>query len=481
MKTRPASGTRNAYKEHHLHQLIRSCGLIERGTALCIGVSGGADSVALVHLLNDLKSQFRLRLALAHVNHGLRGQASKDDERFVRAMARELDLPLHVEKVDVHKRAQQTGQSIEMAARDLRHAFFKKLAREHGYDRCALAHTANDQAETVLLRLLRGAGVTGLGGIRAHAFVDGLSMIRPLLKAARSDLIEWLTSRGIAWREDASNIDTRFLRNRVRHELLPMLEERFNPSVRDTLVRSAELLQADEAFLSTQADVALGRLLSSQEDGISIAAAAAIPLALQRRVFRSWLMVNGMDGADLHAEAIERLVRLLHSGATTATLPGGWRVQREEDRLLLNRGGDEDAPQPFKVRLRVPGETLLPDQGIRVVTEWAPGIHRPGTRNCGRLPASATLSAPKCGRAALWIQSWQPGDRFAPLGMEGSRKIQDIFVDEKVPQPLRHKIPLLMCRNEIIWIPGYTIARDWAVPNESQQALQISIEPLEYG
>ena len=468
-------------KRSKLHQHIRDTASIARNARVLVAVSGGADSVALLHLLSDLTPETGWKLGVAHLNHQLRGPASQDDERLVRARAESLNIPCYVECVDVAARAKKSKQSVEMAARDARYTFLAGIAKQYAYDVIAVAHTKEDQAETLLLRLLRGAGTAGLGAMDPWVERLGVPLVRPLLDLSKADLIAYLQGRGVAWHEDTTNTDAAYLRNRVRHELMPLLRERFNPNITDTLARTAELVREDQAVLRQIADDDL-RNCSDEKGDLDVSRLQALPVARRRRVILLWLIGHEVQAVDLDYDVIRRVEQLCATVRGTMETPvgGDRRVVRAYDRLTLDHGGRaRKGGRAERYKLNVPGQTTVSSLGVRVVAAWGTGRSQPGDEQCGHLPAEAWISASAVGRAGLYLRSRVEGDRFAPLGLKGEKKIQDIFVDEKVPREQRDRVPLLECRGKLVWVPGYRVARGWGVGKASERSLHIRMERLE--
>lgn len=453
--------------------------LLQSGQCVLVGVSGGADSVAMLHVLSELSASMDLDLKIAHLNHGIRGKDASRDAEFVTRLAESLGLTVIQKKVDVRGLARRKGISLEMAGREARYAFFSAAARKVGADAVATAHTADDQAETVLLKLARGAGAGGLGGIRYRATVAGLVIVRPLLDVTRVQVVSYLRGRSIEWCEDESNRDTAFLRNRVRCEVLPFMETKLNPGLRRALLRSSDLLREEDAWLDSLSRAILSECATAKEDGeLQASALGKHPLAARRRVLRLWLSANGVGDESLDLASVDRVERLLggRSGGVV-TLASGWRVRGRYGRLIVSQGELEDA-KPYKVALAVPGETLLPELGLRIAVLVAEGVEKAPAGRAGVLPASGSVSLKQVRRRRVYVRSWRRGDRMRPLGMRGSKKIQDIFVDEKVPREQRHIIPLFECAGEVIWLPGYRVARDWAVDSEKTSALQFRVHRI---
>jgi tRNA(Ile)-lysidine synthase len=456
---------------------IRGRARVPPGSTLLVAVSGGADSVALLDALRRIAPRLRLRLAVAHLNHGIRGRAADADAAFVRALAKAHKLPCVVGRADVPRLARRRGVSLEMAAREARYRFLAAAARRTGADAIATAHTADDQAETILLNLLRGTGAQGLAGIPYVGTAHGRRIVRPLLEATRADVVAYLRRRRLAWREDATNRDPAFLRNRVRHELLPLLEARFNPRVRAALLRAGHIAEAEDAWLEDLAGRALAGCLA--RGVLSADRLRALPLGARRRVLRLWLARAGVPASAVDFDAVERLDRAVRRdrGSERVALRGGWTAQRAYGELRLRRAAPSPAPA-FRRQLRIPGRTVLRGPGVEVTAQLAPGLVRERPPRPGAGPARASLSTAAWARRPLTARSWKPGDRMRPFGMKGSKKVQDILVDAKVPRAERAAVPIVECGGEIVWIPGYRIAQGWEVRDPAGEALQLAVRPL---
>jgi len=461
------------------HELLTHIlSLIPASSHLLVAVSGGADSMALLTLLHELAGQHHWRLTVAHLNHGIRGKQAFQDAEFVGTIARQLRLPCVIGKARVPALAKQRGISIEMAAREARYSFLVRTARKVGADRLATAHTADDQAETVLLKLVRGAGRGGLSGMDGLTRVAGIPVVRPLLSMRRTDIEAFLRVRNISWRDDISNLDMAFLRNRIRHELLPLLERDYNPKVRQALLRTSGVLGPEDEWM----DQLAGEILDATLDKRALvgAALARYPLAARRRVIRLWLVGQGVPETGLDFEGIARVEAVLGrvQGSETVDLFGGWRVRRQYDRVAViqpHAYGQGRTILKESVRLTIPGVTLLPGWGFCVLATLAPGVSKERGRGPGGLPAQASLSARVWHKRPIRIRYCRAGDRIAPFGMTGSCKLQDILVDAKVPRSERARIPVLECGHQVIWVPGYRIARDWIVKDGSENNLQIRL------
>jgi len=427
---------------------------------VAVAVSGGPDSVALVFLLREVAPDLGFTLAgLVHVNHMLRGAESDADEAFVRALAGRLALPCVDGRADVAARAREARQSIEAAARGARYEIFERAARELNATRVATGHTLDDQAETVLLRLLRGAGNRGLSGIRVRRG----TYIRPLLECRRSDLRRYLLARDEPFREDASNFDRRIPRNRVRHDLIPVVEDLAPGGIR-ALGRAAEWAADDEAFLEGEAIESARSHVLSDGAGVQlkVEGLAGLPPALARRIVRLAVetAAPGVTVAGRHLDAVRELTAA-DNGDGHLDLPGV-SIERRGGVLDVRAGHPREVRrETFEYALPVPGEVRVPMADATIVTSRPNGeVPEPLAARTGEVAVvqAASLTLP------LVVRNRRPGDRFRPLGAPGRRKVQDLFVDRKVPRNERDRVPIVVdADGRIVWVAGVTIAHDCRV------------------
>ena len=457
-----------------IQSTIEAHALLPRGSHVLVGVSGGADSVALLCALMELAEALDLRISVAHLNHGIRPEA-EDDALFVKALCRELGAFYQQEEVDVPAAAKASGASLEMAAREARYAFFARVAAERGADVVATAHTRDDQAETVLLKLCRGAGTAGLRGIARQTRIENVRVIRPLLDFSREDVERFLNDRGQRWREDATNDDTQFRRNFVRHEVLPLLERGLNPRVKEALARTAELIGDEETLLATLTKQALERA-HDETDALQVAALSTMEPALRRRVLQAWLIRVGIPKANVTFDVIERLdaATQFTDGSQTIDLASGQSVRREYDLLRVVDVAADITAIP-ETELTVPGETLIPSAGLRITASLTEGFERTPAGPLGQFPCKAWIRWDADVPPVLHVRAWRPGDRIHPVGLEGSCKLQDLFVDAKVPRCDRTRIPVVTSGDEVVWLPGHRIAQNWAISRQKQRSLLLRV------
>jgi len=455
--------------------------LLRDGRRVLVALSGGADSVALLFLLRELETAGVLDVAgVAHLNHQLRGADSDADAAFCAALASRLGLPFIIESADVAAIARTQKRSMEDAARSVRYAFLERAAATTAADAIAVAHTVDDQAETFLLRLLRGAGTRGLASIHPKAG----RVIRPLIDIERVELRDWLSAFGEPFREDASNADVAFARNRVRHELIPLLQTRFSPGVTRVLAREAELARQDEEFLAAEAIKLASRIVLTDVAGVRLDAEGLwrAPRALGSRVAHA--VLQRLAGTkSIHFEHVERLLVLAepsHASGRAISLPGVDAVRVGAEIVLKARLAERGRGTSFAVSLSIPGEVALEAQGVVVGAERLPGPAGPPGR-----PRKWAARGDEVGVAAaavqlpLAIRSRRPGDRFRPLGAPGTRKLQDFLVDRKVARNERDTVPLVVDgRDRIVWVVGQTVAEDFRVTDPSQGVILLKVRHL---
>lgn len=490
---------------------IRKCELMRPGDRVAIAVSGGADSVALLRLMLELRGELGVVLSVAHFNHKIRGQASDDDEAFVRDLATQHALEFHCGEADVPAHARENKQSLETAARELRYDFFRRVMVSHNFNKVATAHTIDDQAETVLMRIIRGTGTGGLAAIQPRIEVRHEQskigeLVRPLLRVRRPELETFLASVRQAWREDASNADLHHTRNRIRQLVMPMLEREFNPSIRDRLAELAEIARAEEGFWKEHTSEIMGRTQSviwgpdvnhdeffgpvadfdssaSQQTpaegpiatdmlgpnvSIVLKRMEQLSLAEQRRIVRA-AMAHIYNFTFQEVDRILQLARGETSGEIE--LAFGFRAWRDGDGVTLGTRRDR---------------TAIVENGTFQVT-----IPLVGT-SAVRIPDATLLISPRCGTGLagaihllklaapeLLLRPWRPGDRFWPQHSSGPKKVKELLTDKHITGRERKLWPVIACGDDIVWLRGFGVSHQFVAPEGATNAIVITEQPLD--
>jgi tRNA(Ile)-lysidine synthase len=453
--------------EEKVIKTIRECALIPAGGKVLLGLSGGRDSVVLLYVLHALRERLSFALFAAHFNHRIRAEADAEED-FVRDLCRKLGVKLMVGSADIPAVAQRDGLSLEVAARTERHGFFRQSLAELDCSRLALAHHQNDRAETVLLNLMRGSGADGLSAMPAR---DG-NIIRPLIRVTRREIDAYCAEKGLEWREDASNADVSIPRNRIRRELLPYMEQYFNPSVVGALARTAEIIEADEAFFAPF----VGDVLSyAQEDAegvkIPLAAIQGLHPAVSGRVIRAACALAGLerDVESVHVRFAQDLLEVGDTGEG-ADIGQGFRIVRDAEALSVLYPSQLEVTAEV-IPLVIPGDTPTPWGTFHsAVLSARPEDWR---RHSGR---KQCFSAAKFPPGAV-VRTRRPGDSFHPLGAPGSRKLKEYMIDRKIDRRRRDFIPLLCKGKRILWVAGYDMDHDLRLMDEDGEVLEMEYTP----
>lgn len=419
---------------------------VRPGEKILVGVSGGADSVCLCDLLRRID----FPLHVAHLNHCFRGKEAEEEASFVGEIADRWEIPTTIEKEDVPSLCKR-GLSAQATAREVRYRFFHRVAHAVGARWIALGHTADDQAETFLMRVLRGSGPRGLAGIPLSR--EG-RIIRPLLTIRKEEIIQHLRTEEIPWRSDSSNLKPLYLRNKIRLALLPLLHEGYNPRIVETLNREASILREEDAFLEEHIQGLLPTMILEKEEGVlsfDRVRLSGLPPVLQRRVLRWGIeaVQGGLHGVTFqHIEKIRQMLSNRGKGREVH-LPHGVRVETAYEKVIV-RGTEEGGKDIGTTYLPLPGEVELPALKIKISATLLSSL--PVRLESGEAAFDLTrLSLP------LMIRGWREGDFFYPRGVGGKKKIQDFFVDEKIPRSKRREIPFLVSSQGVLWIIGYRL------------------------
>lgn len=451
---------------------IRERRLLKAGDRVGVAVSGGVDSVALLRVLLELRSDLGIVLFVAHFNHGLRSDAADADQAFVADLAHEHQLELFIGHGDVRDHAIVSKQTIEAAARELRYGWFAQLVQSKKLNAIATGHTLDDQAETVLMKFLRGAGTRGLAGIYPKlplvpkALGMGAYVIRPLLCVLRADAEVYLRSLQQSWREDESNADSHFTRNRVRHHLLPLLERDYNPSLRRVLSETAEVARGEEEYWEDFLDRELSWRL--WDDGTCRRLTVRgfdLPIAVQRRLLKHFLQTASV-AADF--EHVENLLRCAVGDIDRTNLPGGWLALRKGECIELQSPGAASACEgpKFTYGLPVPGEIYIAELAVTVRAVLVP------EKSAHQAPPGTLLAASLAG-PEMTVRNWCPGDRYLPANSRSEEKLKRLFSKRKIPESDRATWPVVVKGEKIVWVRGFPVAQAYAWKTGMGDALQI--------
>lgn len=437
-----------------------------RGETILVALSGGADSVALLRALLSLQSRFGYGLAAAHLNHGIRFDEADRDECFARMLCARLGIELTLERAEglVWRAA-----NLKERARELRHTFLKRTADRIDASRIALAHHADDQAETVLLRLMRGSGVAGLGAMRQ---LGPGRLMRPMLALRRAQIVEYLAAIGATYVTDSSNFSTEPLRNRIRNQLIPMLEREYAPKLSRRLAGLASEMRAVADHLAVEAARELERRLNAPER-LDLSGFSELDHALANEIMREWVRRCVGDLRRVHRQDIERMRELCLDDVSggSVVLPRGWRLRREYGYAIL-----EPARSPrklaYELALACAGETCVEDAGA-AIDAYTYETGDPQFPSCPWKPGTLleALFDFELLAGRLMIRNFRPGDRVAPLGISGTRKLHDVFIDRKVSRERRARWPLVVAGAEILWVPGLVRSRKALVSSSTRKVL----------
>lgn len=439
--------------------------LIQPGEGVVVAVSGGADSVVLLHSLVRLCAEYPFTLSVAHFDHRLR-ETSRRDALFVQELAASWGLSATTASWVWEGRR---DRSLQAEARRARYHFLDAVASQVGATKIALGHHRDDQAETVLLHLLRGSGLRGLRGMRP---VREGRLIRPFLGVGREEIEVYAKTHQLSFVEDPSNRDLRYLRSRIRWQLLPLLQREYNPSIVRTLTRNAALVAEDEAYLEEVAGEAFSPLVDLQENRIcmSLRSLRGVAPAIRRRILGQAMrsVARGTYLTSAHLEAVERLTS--SGGSSAVTLPGGQWAWRSAGLLCLGKRGGERRSAVHQ-ELCVPGEVVLAEWGVAMEAAIIPRSAADFPRiSPDRAYIDWTQVLPP-----LEVRSWRPGDRFRPWGLQGSKKLQDLFVDAKVPREEREKVPVVTDQKGILWVPGFRIDERGGIKGATERVLVLTL------
>lgn len=453
---------------------VKKYRMLSGGEKILVGVSGGIDSMVLLALLQQFVEKLKGGLVVAHLNHGLRGEESDRDESFVKGVAKAMGLICITKKINVGDIAMKEGLNLQDAARRERYRFFEEVFKDLGCDRIALGHNADDQAETMLMRIIRGSGIKGLGGIPPERGV----IIRPIIELSREDITNYASTKGINFREDSSNLKDSYLRNKLRRQLIPTLKE-YNPRICNELNMLSSINRDVESYLQEEAEKVFQRAICPENEDacaifLNVSIFNNIPAALKAKVIMKAVEQLAGSSSGLfsaHILDVENLALNAVSGRSI-NLPKGMIVSLEYGRLIFSCIPRSKGDISFKCPLNIPGDTIIKEAGVILRTSRA----RPDDPISTDDKKSIYLDMKRFPEP-LEVRNFIAGDRIRIKGMSGRKKLKDLFIDEKVPPRLRRKIPILVSGNEILWVIGLRKSKSTNI--ESPKGELVKVESLD--
>lgn len=446
------------------------------GDSVLVAVSGGPDSVALIHILNTIAREYSLQLAVAHLNHCLRERESDRDAEFVAALAGNFDWPFYLEKKDVRAFQRRRHLSPEEAARQVRYAFYDMVASKEGFNKIALGHHLDDNAELVLMNLLRGSGPLGLSGI---APVRDNKVVRPLIGLKRFQILDYISEKKIAFVTDSSNMDTAYRRNQIRHHLIPELKKTYNPAIVDSLNRLGEIMQAEDQWIDdiiepVFSDCVLNR--ASDRISLDIPGVSGLDPAAGRRIIRKAIFSVKKDLRRitfLHVDAVLELAKQGQAGSGL-DLPDGVRVIKDTAALTIKKENQASGADIIDYRYTMAGEgtAVIEEANIAIKLVEIGTDEVPDFKESGK---SRAFFDRDCLRFPLVVRNFRPGDRFSPLGVDGTQKLKKYFSNNKTPLAQRKKCPLLLSENKIIWVAGHRIDNSVKLGPKTRRVLRAEL------
>jgi tRNA(Ile)-lysidine synthase len=453
-----------------VHRTIKKYGMIEKGDKVIVGVSGGPDSVALLHVLWSLKEELGITLHVVHLDHMFRGEESAQDAVFVKELCETLQVPATVVAYNVKKFMEETGMSLQAGARKVRYDLYDRVFKEIGASKIAIGQNLNDQAETVLMRFLRGAGPEGLGGI---APVREGKFIRPLIEVSRREIEQYLQEKQIVPRIDQSNLKDVYLRNKLRLKLLPLLEKEYNANIISRLAQTSHLFREENELMEELAQEKLTEIGKEKEGEVFLDYDKFLLChrAMQRRLLRKGICIVKGELLNISFEHIEDALRIIGERKVGASLdlPGRIQIEIGYRQIILRAKSrmERKERKDYLYPLPVPGEVIIPETNCRIDVEEMGGDWK--KEKFSRLRVAVDAQKVKL---PLFVRNRRPGDRFTPKGMTGRKKLKEYFIDRKIPKEKREFIPIICDQEGIIWVAGER-TDDRVVPYDETQCVLV--------
>lgn len=474
-------------------ETIEKYKMLSQYDVVVVAVSGGPDSMALLHILYSLKDKYHLTIHAAHLNHMLRGREADEDTKYVEEYCKSLNIPCTVKYVDIKKMSRDEKLSLEEAGRKARYQLFNDVAEEIKATKIALAHNMNDQAETLLMRIMRGTGLDGLCGIKPVR--DGL-YIRPLIHTIRADIEKYNMENNIKPRIDSSNLETLYTRNKIRLELVPYIKEHFNASIEHSLSSMAEILSEDNSYIDDAAEKALSLMVVRKRGKIffNIDDFRKQHKAIKKRLVRKAIEAVKGNIVGIEGRHIDLLMEIAEENRTGAAveLPGGITARCSFGKIEILKQGESSGGISRRI-LVIPGSTDIPEIEAEIETSIIDAFHSPehGSAHWGSLMDASGFQSGRAFKSdsqyikyldydkikdQLCVRSRQEGDYIVPLGMEGKKKLKELFIDCKVPKDERDMIPVVAAGSEILWVAGYKISNNYKIDKNTKKLLKLELK-----
>ena len=445
--------------------------LIEKGQGIVLGISGGPDSTSMLHLFWRIREVFQLQLYAVHLNHQFRGEEAEKDATYVDSLCKELEVPCYLFSENIEAYSKKKGISFEEGGRERRYQLFEQVLSENQAHRIAVAQNLDDQAETVLMRLMRGAGVEGLGAMN---YKRGEHIIRPLLNSSRQEIEDYCQRYRLNPVMDQTNLQPVYTRNRIRLELIPYIEKHFNPGIKETLSRTARLMREDTDFMLSISKEIFKRVAVKEGDevNVDIEALQENHVAVQKRVLREAILQLDRNLKNIGASHIDQLMDLMERGqaGSCLDLPNEVNVLKDYNRICFRNKKNNKFVNSFEYSLKIGENTEIGELGIIFSAKELSKNHKNFSKE---VPTIQYFDLDKI-QEGMIIRNRRQGDKFSPLGIKGTKKIKEFMIDEKISREKRDQIPLICDQAGIMWVVGYRMSEKYKIDKNTKRILQIS-------
>lgn len=455
---------------------IKTYKLIDKGDNIVIGVSGGPDSMALLYILNEIKKEFEFSLHVAHVNHLIRGEEADLDQEYVREACEKLHLPFYLKRIEIKEYAKKHKLTEEEAGREIRYEFFNSILKKVGKGKIAVAHNKNDQAETLLMRFIRGTGIDGLKGME---YKNGI-IIRPLLDTTRDEIEDFCLKKNINPRIDKTNLEPIYGRNKIRLELIPYIRKNFNEGIIDTLFRMSRIMEIESEFLKQYTLSKCEQVIVKESKKIIKVDKKqffSLHPAIKSRVIRYCIEKINKSLKGIEEKHIKEILNLVHSNVTgkMINIPKNIRIRINYETFSIEKGGHKSEKTQFKYKININETTHIHELNSSLLAKVS-NVNKVDFNNKDDFVKYFDYDKIK---GSLYIRNREKGDRFIPLGMKGSKKVKDFFIDEKVPSEKRNYIPLVEDEQNIIWVIGYRMSDVYKITKDTKKVLILEYKTTE--